>query len=246
MILALRSAAKLRTNQQKSFPEQVRLWVKGCFSLNCVLGTTWVFGFLYINTSHVFAYIFTILNASQGLMILVLHCFINDTVRKAIIKSLPTSVAKRLKKQNMIARRQTVAAVDGRSTSPRVSPSATTLNSLTTTPSSSPEGTPPTAPLQRRASGEMERVRGSHLVKRSPQMPNAMNVFPYTNHSMLHGESNVYNIGPTTVEVLIPRIHQSLRNGSQLSNSTQSTFLSGMKSNDHFSISVSRLNNANQ
>ncbi|XP_045595401.2 uncharacterized protein [Procambarus clarkii] len=99
MIMALRSAAVLRANKRKTLPQQVRLWVKGCFSLNCLLGCTWVFGLLYINTGHVFAYLFTILNASQGIMILVLHCFVNRTVRKAVISNLPECLFKCLPKR---------------------------------------------------------------------------------------------------------------------------------------------------
>lgn len=47
------------------FPRADRLCIKGSFSLNCVLGVTWVFGLLYIKANHAFAYIFTIFNASQ-------------------------------------------------------------------------------------------------------------------------------------------------------------------------------------
>ncbi|XP_042238240.1 latrophilin-like protein LAT-2 [Homarus americanus] len=96
MILAVRSAAILKANKQKSLPQQVKLWIKGCFSLNCLLGTSWVFGLLYVNTGHFFAYLFTILNASQGVMILVLHCLVNDSVRSAVIVSLPPGVSKYL------------------------------------------------------------------------------------------------------------------------------------------------------
>ncbi|XP_068208424.1 adhesion G protein-coupled receptor L3-like [Palaemon carinicauda] len=99
MMITLRTASTLRTNKQKTRGEQIRLWVKGSFSLNCLLGTTWVFGFLYMNTGHVFAYIFTIFNASQGLMILILHCIVNDSVREAIVNSLPDRLSKYLKKQ---------------------------------------------------------------------------------------------------------------------------------------------------
>ncbi|XP_063601593.1 adhesion G protein-coupled receptor L3-like isoform X2 [Penaeus indicus] len=96
LINALRSAAILEANKQKTLPQQLRMWIKGCFSLNCVLGTTWVFGLLYLNTSHFFAYVFTIFNGSQGVMILVLHCLVNDTVREALVNSFPDAIKKRL------------------------------------------------------------------------------------------------------------------------------------------------------
>ncbi|XP_047480433.1 adhesion G protein-coupled receptor L2-like [Penaeus chinensis] len=96
LILALRSAAILEANKQKTLPQQLRMWIKGCFSLNCVLGTTWVFGLLYLNTSHFFAYVFTIFNGSQGVMILVLHCLVNDTVREALVNAFPDAIKKHL------------------------------------------------------------------------------------------------------------------------------------------------------
>nr|XP_053641040.1 adhesion G protein-coupled receptor L2-like isoform X2 [Cherax quadricarinatus] len=115
MILALRSAAVLKANKQKTLTQQVRLWVKGSFSLNCLLGVTWVFGLLYINTGHVFAYLFTILTASQGVMILVFHCLVNTTVRTAVIsrlrkifKYLPTK-SKTSTSKGTLAKRQSCA-----------------------------------------------------------------------------------------------------------------------------------------
>ncbi|XP_077867125.1 adhesion G protein-coupled receptor L3-like, partial [Saccoglossus kowalevskii] len=58
-------------------------WLKGACVLLCLLGITWVFGMLYINKSTVImAYVFTILNAVQGVFIFVFHCMMNEKVTK--------------------------------------------------------------------------------------------------------------------------------------------------------------------
>ncbi|XP_042873407.1 latrophilin-like protein LAT-2 isoform X2 [Penaeus japonicus] len=114
LILALRSAAILEANKQKTLPQQLRMWIKGCFSLNCILGTTWVFGLLYLNTTHFFAYVFTIFNGSQGIMILVLHCLVNDTVREALVNMLPDAIKKRVKQpRNLQGAMSTSRATSG-------------------------------------------------------------------------------------------------------------------------------------
>lgn len=168
MVIALRSAATLRTNKQKTLPEQIRLWVKGSFSLNCLLGTTWVFGFLYINTGHIFAYIFTIFNASQGLMILVLHCIVNDSVRTAIINSLPDRLSKYLKKQAPTTHRLRKVAVINQQGSTPVKGLSKNDNRLRTLGSVTPESTPPSYSQRRR------RIQPAPVDVSSPRPPRAV------------------------------------------------------------------------
>ncbi|KAK3533163.1 hypothetical protein QTP70_012415 [Hemibagrus guttatus] len=73
--------------------ENIKSWVLGAFALLCLLGLTWTFGLLFINSeSVVLAYLFTIFNTFQGMFIFIFHCLLqkksrirrmwNDTVRK--------------------------------------------------------------------------------------------------------------------------------------------------------------------
>lgn len=143
LVLALRSAAILEANKQKTLPQQLRMWIKGCFSLNCILGTTWVFGLLYLNTSHFFAYVFTIFNGSQGIMILILHCLVNDTVREALVNTFPDAV-KNLLHQHPRNRQSAMSTSRAQSHGPRrrVSvPSSIHLQTSSTTSSSLPSPT---------------------------------------------------------------------------------------------------------
>ncbi|XP_072023702.1 adhesion G protein-coupled receptor L2-like isoform X3 [Amphiura filiformis] len=63
--------------------EVIISWLRGALVLLCLLGITWAFGLMYVSeNSLIFAYIFTIANAFQGLFIFIFHCFMNDKVRK--------------------------------------------------------------------------------------------------------------------------------------------------------------------
>lgn len=58
-----------------------RGWIKGAVVLIVLLGLTWGFGLFYVNEqSVVMAYIFTVLNSLQGLLIFIFHCFMNEKV----------------------------------------------------------------------------------------------------------------------------------------------------------------------
>lgn len=58
-----------------------RAWVQGALALEVLLGSTWVFGYFFINESTVvMAYTFTVLNSIQGLFIFVFHCLLNKKV----------------------------------------------------------------------------------------------------------------------------------------------------------------------
>ncbi|KAK8389328.1 hypothetical protein O3P69_008809 [Scylla paramamosain] len=154
MVSALRSAAILTANKRKSLHHRIMLYIKGSFSLNCVLGVTWVFGLLYINSNHFFAYVFTILNASQGVMIFVFNCVLNENVWTAFISSLPATLRRRLTKR----------ASDKGLTSGRVtSGGCSTLNK----PSSSPVHhhsslQPP--PRRSRPTHQTVQLNNSHLI----------------------------------------------------------------------------------
>lgn len=63
--------------------------------LLCLLGITWVFGFLTAvkgGTGTVFAWIFTVLNCTQGVFIFVLHVLLNEKVRLVVIRWIRTGV----------------------------------------------------------------------------------------------------------------------------------------------------------
>jgi hypothetical protein len=56
--------------------------------MNCILGLSWALGYLYIAQSSVFAYLFTLLNSSQGISIFIVHVCLNNTVRDALTRYL--------------------------------------------------------------------------------------------------------------------------------------------------------------
>ncbi|VDD88665.1 unnamed protein product, partial [Enterobius vermicularis] len=74
--------------------ERIFGWLKGSATLLCLLGVTWIFGFLMAidETTRVFAYIFTVLNCTQGIFIFVLHVFLNEKVRATVIRFLRTGL----------------------------------------------------------------------------------------------------------------------------------------------------------
>ncbi|TSM94621.1 Adhesion G protein-coupled receptor L2 [Bagarius yarrelli] len=64
-------------------------WVLGAFALLCLLGLTWTFGLLFINSeSVVLVYLFTIFNTFQGLFIFIFHCLLQKKVRREYSKCL--------------------------------------------------------------------------------------------------------------------------------------------------------------
>ncbi|EYC05241.1 hypothetical protein Y032_0083g1661 [Ancylostoma ceylanicum] len=71
------------------------LVVQGSATLLCLLGITWIFGFLTAVGSAggvAFAWIFTILNCSQGVFILILHVILNEKVRSTVVRWLRSGV----------------------------------------------------------------------------------------------------------------------------------------------------------
>ncbi|VIO94192.1 Uncharacterized protein BM_BM1739 [Brugia malayi] len=74
--------------------EQMLGWLKGSATLLCLLGVTWIFGYLMIiqGAETVFAYIFTILNCLQGVFIFIIHVVLNDKVRSTLLRFLRANI----------------------------------------------------------------------------------------------------------------------------------------------------------
>uniref|UniRef100_A0A7E4VYT7 Latrophilin/CL-1-like GPS domain protein n=1 Tax=Panagrellus redivivus TaxID=6233 RepID=A0A7E4VYT7_PANRE len=91
--IALRVVLSVKS-RERSTAQRIFGWLKGSATLLCLLGITWVFGFLAaIPGAHiVFAYVFCILNCFQGVLIFVLHCVLNDKVINALMRAARKSV----------------------------------------------------------------------------------------------------------------------------------------------------------
>ncbi|XP_031560259.1 adhesion G protein-coupled receptor E1-like [Actinia tenebrosa] len=77
-------------NKAKESPKVKRTF-KVTVVLLPLLGLTWVFGFLAIDENFiVFHYLFAIINSLQGFFIFVAHCWINDSIRAALLEKLPS------------------------------------------------------------------------------------------------------------------------------------------------------------
>ena len=89
LLIALRVVLSVKS-RDRTTTQRVLGWLKGSAMLLCLLGITWIFGFLTAipETSIVFAYIFAILNCLQGVFIFVLHVIFNDKVRIVLIKAM--------------------------------------------------------------------------------------------------------------------------------------------------------------
>ena len=60
-----------------------RFFLLGSFSLLCILGLTWIFGFTYFaDGSEWLAVIFAILNSFQGVFILLFHVILNEKAKQ--------------------------------------------------------------------------------------------------------------------------------------------------------------------
>lgn len=80
LFIALKTSFQLQHSrkipQKKVIVTKLRSWVKGCFSLTVILGITWAIGFyMLLDTPGrlIASYLFTILNASQGLIMFLLN-----------------------------------------------------------------------------------------------------------------------------------------------------------------------------
>ena len=60
-------------------------YVKGVTLLIFLLGSTWIFGLLYLAINNVYlAYTFTILNSLQGVGIFIFQCLLNSNMRNCL------------------------------------------------------------------------------------------------------------------------------------------------------------------
>uniref|UniRef100_A0A914E9N3 Latrophilin-3 n=1 Tax=Acrobeloides nanus TaxID=290746 RepID=A0A914E9N3_9BILA len=93
LIIALRVVLSVKT-RDRTTQDKIFGWLKGSTLLLCLLGITWIFGYLTAVPTGVpvFAYIFTILNVLQGVMIFVLHVVLNEKVRNVLIRSIRKGV----------------------------------------------------------------------------------------------------------------------------------------------------------
>ncbi|CAC5387809.1 ADGRL2 [Mytilus coruscus] len=84
-VLVLRKMFSTQAMMKKDTKEKVRAGVRSIAVLAPTLGLTWLFGIL---ASHkdliVFAYLFTILNSFQGLLIFIFHCLMNAKIQQAV------------------------------------------------------------------------------------------------------------------------------------------------------------------
>ncbi|XP_052071040.1 uncharacterized protein LOC127709481 isoform X1 [Mytilus californianus] len=84
-VLVLRKMFSTQAMMKKETKEKVRAGVRSIAVLAPTLGLTWLFGVL---ASHkdliVFAYLFTILNSFQGLLIFIFHCLMNAKIQQAV------------------------------------------------------------------------------------------------------------------------------------------------------------------
>ncbi|XP_022796764.1 latrophilin-like protein LAT-2 [Stylophora pistillata] len=67
--------------------QQMRLGIKASVVMIPLLGVTWLFGFLS-PVHKAFAYIFTILNSTQGFLIFFLHCLRNTQIREHLKRKM--------------------------------------------------------------------------------------------------------------------------------------------------------------
>ncbi|CAH3165297.1 unnamed protein product [Pocillopora meandrina] len=67
--------------------QQIRLGIKTCAVMIPLLGVTWLFGLL-LSLHKGFAYIFTIFNSIQGILIFLLHCVRNSQIRERLKRKM--------------------------------------------------------------------------------------------------------------------------------------------------------------
>nr|XP_058959402.1 adhesion G-protein coupled receptor D1-like [Pocillopora verrucosa] len=67
--------------------QQIRLGIKTCAVMIPLLGVTWLFGLL-LSLHKAFAYIFTIFNSIQGILIFLLHCVRNSQIRERLKRKM--------------------------------------------------------------------------------------------------------------------------------------------------------------
>ncbi|CEF71551.1 Cirl [Strongyloides ratti] len=88
LFIALKVVLSIRSRDRKT-GNKIMGWLKGSSTLLCLLGITWVFGFLSAikKIEPIFTFIFTILNSLQGVFIFIFHILLNEKIQKALIKN---------------------------------------------------------------------------------------------------------------------------------------------------------------
>ncbi|XP_028409034.1 adhesion G-protein coupled receptor D1-like [Dendronephthya gigantea] len=87
-VITLRKRLHLRTVTTKEMSYKVRTSLRALFVLLPIFGLTWLFGIFGFSSDAVAAmYLFVILNSSQGLLIFIFHCALNQEVRKIIFQN---------------------------------------------------------------------------------------------------------------------------------------------------------------
>ncbi|OXA50973.1 Adhesion G protein-coupled receptor L2 [Folsomia candida] len=94
LTICMVKAHRIRNNRR--FPlvkrkiSSLSSWVKGCFALSVLLGSTWIFGFFALipGAELVFSYIFVILNASQGIFIFIFRVILDKKMRQKCASNL--------------------------------------------------------------------------------------------------------------------------------------------------------------
>ncbi|KAL8604746.1 hypothetical protein ACOMHN_017705 [Nucella lapillus] len=83
MTMVCRHSDYVFSTKDKSSAGSIRSWIQGAMALEVLLGLTWILGFFFLSEQSVaVAYIFTILNSTQGLFIFFFHCILNKKARK--------------------------------------------------------------------------------------------------------------------------------------------------------------------
>merc|ERR1712080_761023 len=73
----------------KNSREMVIAYMKGVGVIMCLLGSTWIFGLLYLVINSLFlAYAFTILNSLQGVGIFIFQCLLNPEINPMLKKRM--------------------------------------------------------------------------------------------------------------------------------------------------------------
>ncbi|XP_071507102.1 adhesion G-protein coupled receptor D1-like [Diadema antillarum] len=84
LIMVIRVFMSLKANADKTEVERFRAGARAILMLQPLLGFTWIFGLLSsYDTSLFFTYMFVIFNSLQGVFIFILHCVMNEEVKKA-------------------------------------------------------------------------------------------------------------------------------------------------------------------
>ncbi|RDD36871.1 Adhesion G protein-coupled receptor L3 [Trichoplax sp. H2] len=82
-ITAVKALFSITVMVQKSEIQKFKVGIRAVTSLIFLFGVSWLFGILYYATDNIaFAYLFTVLNCPQGLLIFYFHCFRDHDVQE--------------------------------------------------------------------------------------------------------------------------------------------------------------------